>query len=733
VESYASLAKEIESAPSGAEITFCPFFLRKISSFRAITVKTGVKVTCARISPDEFCTIIGLGTHLIINTSEDTRWQGFNFRKSNDHAVHISGDVENAELATHTFCQTSFVENVRTKDTRGGALMLGRSAGTVNIVESFFEENFSSTYGAAIYSRTSQLNIIYSLFQKNKSNGYGPAIYTAQGGGLMIKTTTFLSNNGREGHDVAFYPGEGEGRSIYEDGFDNGSNDADCRGVYDLAIKSCIVFEKSLPTPFPTTRPTNLPTSHRPTKIPTAPPTKIVTTNPTKPPIVAIVNNTAEVVNVPPTNTSPTGFPTATSTKKPIASPTNEPSITIPTTKGPMEIISKPTGPSAPASQKPIVSPTNDPTITIPITKSPVEGVNKPTGFPAPTSTQEPIASPTNKPTINVSVESVVSKPSATQVPMIVKPTIQLTTGPMVTVGPPTMMPTPKVIDTTKGHSDFGKDISNLCVFRAIPKERECVDAKSFREFKSAIKSAIESEMSDIIFCGGFNLRKSGASPVEIDRDIDIRCVENCSFFGIGPFAKIGGFSKIRLQNLKFLNSQDSSAVIVSTISPASKTTFCETDFARNQVSQGIFSLGGALTIESRSGIVNIVNNTFTGNIASHGGAIRSEGFKLNVVGSKFIANNAYHSGNAIFVGTGNHLFIESSSFILNTEAASETEDRGGSSKSVAIAVQPDKSIRNSGSHNGKVEDGGSNEVILSGACEGFFILRTGFCDNFRQ
>ena len=210
VESYAGLAKEIESAPSGAEITFCPFFIRKISSLRAITVKTGIKVTCARISPDEFCTIVGLGTHLVINTSEDTRWQGFNFRESNDHAVHISGDVENAELATHTFCQTSFVENVRTKDTRGGALMLGRSAGTVNIVESFFKENFSSTFGAAIYSRASQLNIIYSLFQKNKSNGYGPAVYTAQGGGLMIKTTTFLSNNGREGHDVAFNPGKQE-------------------------------------------------------------------------------------------------------------------------------------------------------------------------------------------------------------------------------------------------------------------------------------------------------------------------------------------------------------------------------------------------------------------------------------------------------------------------------------------------------------------------------------------
>ena len=169
VESYAGLAEVIENAPSGSEINLCPFFIRKVTSVKPITVNTGVRVHCARTTADQFCTIIGFGNHLVIDTSEDTLWQGFSFRGSNDHAVYITGEVENAELATHNFCQTSFMGNVRTKDTRGGALMLERSAGTVNVVECFFQENFSKNFGAAIYSRAKQLNIIFSLFIKKFS------------------------------------------------------------------------------------------------------------------------------------------------------------------------------------------------------------------------------------------------------------------------------------------------------------------------------------------------------------------------------------------------------------------------------------------------------------------------------------------------------------------------------------------------------------------------------------
>ena len=208
VGSYGELSEIIQNAVSGDEIVLCPFFLRKVSSIPPIRVKTGVRILCARTSSDEFCTITGFGTHLIIDTAEDTLLQGFSFRESNDHAVLVAGEEKNSELATHTFCQLSFLENVRTKNTRGGAMMLEKSAGIINIFECFFQENFSSTYGAAIYSRADQLNVMFSMFVKNRSTGYGPALYTAAGGNLMIKSTSFLGNKGREGHDIVFNPGK---------------------------------------------------------------------------------------------------------------------------------------------------------------------------------------------------------------------------------------------------------------------------------------------------------------------------------------------------------------------------------------------------------------------------------------------------------------------------------------------------------------------------------------------
>ena len=208
VDSYAELAEVIQNAPSGSEITLCPFFLRKVTSVAPITVNKGVRVVCARIAPDQFCSIIGLGSHLIIDSAEDTLFQGFSFRASNDHAVNVLGDSENSELATHTFCQTSFLETVRSKDSRGGALMLEKSSGTINVVECFFQENVSTTYGAGIYSRADQLNVIQSFFVKNKSSGYGPAIFSATGAGLMIKTSRFLSNKGRQDHDIVINSGK---------------------------------------------------------------------------------------------------------------------------------------------------------------------------------------------------------------------------------------------------------------------------------------------------------------------------------------------------------------------------------------------------------------------------------------------------------------------------------------------------------------------------------------------
>lgn len=272
--------------------------------------------------------------------------------------------------------------------------------------------------------------------------------------------------------------------------------------------------------------------------------------------------------------------------------------------------------------------------------------------------------------------------------------------------------------------------ISNFCNFETIRDDRQCISVASFLDFKTAIEA---SAGDDVVFCGGFNLQKTMYKPATISRSVDIRCVDRCTFSGRGPFVEVDGISKVRLQNLQFVNAQNTSAVTVNTLSPAAKTTLCDTEFRGNKVSQDKVNLGGALTVMTGSGVVNVVNSTFTGNVASRGGAIHADGYKLNIVGSKFVANNAYSTGNAIFVGNGNHLFIEESEFILNTAYQFRYGERGSETKSVAIAAQPSKSIRAGESRNAKLDDGGSNQMILSGECGGYYVLHNGFCYNFRS
>jgi hypothetical protein len=303
------------------------------------------------------------------------------------------------------------------------------------------------------------------------------------------------------------------------------------------------------------------------------------------------------------------------------------------------------------------------------------------------------------------------------------KETTTITAAPyIIATQPPTMMPTPKASETAVVRAP------GLCVFRTIPNKKECVEVESFDGFKTAV----ESGRSDITFCGGFDIRKNESEPVKVATSTDIRCINECSFFGIGPFLEVGGaMTNIRFKNMKFVDSQDSSAIIVSTFSSVTQTTFCDMEFSRNQVSSGNSYLGGAITIDSRSGVVNVVNSTFTGNIASRGGAIHSNGFKLNVIDSKFVANNAFHSGNAVYVGQGS-LSVQSSTFILNTNVPSRTDTRQGrtSEQSFVIAVQPDKSIRGS-ARALPPNDGGSNKVVLSGECIGIYEVWNRKCIEF--
>ena len=206
VRSYAGLKDLVENTPSGGSVDVCPFFVQKVSSLDPIIVRKGVTVRCVRKTPDDLCIINGMGNQVWIDTDEDTLWQGISFQGSDDHAVYIVGEVDNADVASHTFCQVGFQKNSRNKESRGGALMAEESSGTVNVVQCLFQENFSMTFGSAIYSRTNQLNVINSIFVKNRSNGFGGAIFTAGGASLMVRGSQFLSNRGREEHDIVFNP-----------------------------------------------------------------------------------------------------------------------------------------------------------------------------------------------------------------------------------------------------------------------------------------------------------------------------------------------------------------------------------------------------------------------------------------------------------------------------------------------------------------------------------------------
>jgi hypothetical protein len=263
--------------------------------------------------------------------------------------------------------------------------------------------------------------------------------------------------------------------------------------------------------------------------------------------------------------------------------------------------------------------------------------------------------------------------------------------------------------------------IPSMCTF--APFEGECVQVETFKDFEAAILEGGD----EIVFCGGFSVQKVKESPLRITEDVDIRCLEMCTIFGVGPLIQIGGaMSKVRFSNIKFMMTRLDSAVLVSAMTSLSQTTFCNSEFEGNNLRMG--KHGGAINIDERSGVVNVVGSTFTDNSASRGGAIYSKGYSLNLIESRFVANHALNIGNAIFVAENSQMTVKSSTFLLN-----RLENTGGSgplSQDYVIAVEPTKSIRTPPRTNSFV-DAGKNRVIMSGDCNGFFNLWDQTCEEF--
>lgn len=108
--------------------------------------------------------------------------------------------------------------------------MTQHNAGTVNLFECYFADNFSMTRGAAIYTRTDRTNIIASQFVDNAaiewvspmrsvfsssfqrvslnvySNSQGGAIYCAKDANVFIASSTYIRNYGLEDHAVVVGP-----------------------------------------------------------------------------------------------------------------------------------------------------------------------------------------------------------------------------------------------------------------------------------------------------------------------------------------------------------------------------------------------------------------------------------------------------------------------------------------------------------------------------------------------
>ncbi|KAL3941621.1 MAG: hypothetical protein SGARI_000534, partial [Bacillariaceae sp.] len=346
-------------------------------------------------------------------------------------------------------------------------------------------------------------------------------------------------------------------------------------------------------------------------------------------------------------------------------------------------------------------------------------------------STAAPVPTGNNQ---TASVQPTPVQPSLTQPPSTSPPTTQAAqapsdkptqasapTKPAVSPGRPVSAPTrqpSRIVDG--GEEPTGNaTLPSVCSFD--PFEGQCVEVETFNDFETAIKEAT----GEVVFCGGFSIQRMDPGPLTIAKDVDIRCIEMCTVFGVGPLIRIGGaMSKVRFSNMKFMMARLDSAIRVSTMTSMSETTFCNSEFEGNNP-RGKY--GGAINIDERSGVVNVVGSTFTDNSASRGGAIFSKGFALNLIDSRFVANNAFNIGNAVFMAENSRITVESSTFLLNRL---DNTGSGPLSQDYVIAIEPTKSIRAPPRAKSFI-DAGKNRVIMSGDCDGFFNLWDKTCAEF--
>jgi len=157
----------------------------------------------------------GTGRLFTINgaTSADVTFKNLIF--SNFNTTLAGGGVffNNNAGATATFEDCTFTGNTVTNNSGGGAIRFDN--GTLNIIDSSFENNTSSDEGGAIVANSGTITITNTLFKTNSAATKGGAIYT-NNGDFTISGSTFYDNEttGAGGGSAFYVAGSGSTNSI---------------------------------------------------------------------------------------------------------------------------------------------------------------------------------------------------------------------------------------------------------------------------------------------------------------------------------------------------------------------------------------------------------------------------------------------------------------------------------------------------------------------------------------
>jgi hypothetical protein len=168
IETWDDFVSLVDESVPGDELYFCPFDIEKGDS-QKLNITWGISIFCVLKDEAESCTFRGPGGFVNIVTEDHTLFQSFHFSDTDDHAVHIDATPGDSSVVTHSFCHCTFSGINRAIESRGGAFMAQENAGIVNLFNCIFLENFTTTRGAAIYTRTNEMNIVGCQFTDNVS------------------------------------------------------------------------------------------------------------------------------------------------------------------------------------------------------------------------------------------------------------------------------------------------------------------------------------------------------------------------------------------------------------------------------------------------------------------------------------------------------------------------------------------------------------------------------------